>query len=50
MSGQKMDRVLFEEFYKALKDEREKALVKAYLKALKIHDLDAELSKVLPGE
>jgi hypothetical protein len=44
------DRDVISEFLDFLKDEKQKSLVKAYLKNFKIEDVDAELGKLFAGE
>jgi len=44
------DKGLLEEFIDSLKDNRQKSLVRAYLKNFKIEDVDVELSKLFSGD
>ena len=44
------DTILLTEFVDYLKEEKQKALVRAYLKNFNIEDIDAELSKLTSGD
>jgi len=44
------DKRLLAEFVDYIKDEKQKSLIRAYMKNFKIEDVEAQLSKLLSGD